>query len=448
MLSWLRKILPKSLILFYHRLLAQTAAFFYGYPSEKMTVIGVTGTEGKTTTVNLIAAILEEAGKKTAAASTANFKIGEKFWVNETKQTMLGRFKLQKFLAQALTEKCVYAVIETSSQGIEQSRHLGVNYDVAVLTNLSGDHLEAHGSFADYQKEKEKLFAKLAADSKKNGQPKIIAANLAEKQAPAFLKYPADLKLGFYLNDETNLSKADLTQVKIIKGVNSRFTPEGTIFEVRHGHNSFQIETPLLGGFNLQNSLAAITVALALKVEPEKIQAALKKFKGVPGRLELVNLGQDYTVVIDYAHTENSLREVFAAIKPLVSGRVLSVLGSCGGGRDKKKRPVLGEIAGHNADLVIVTNEDPYDEDPMTIINEVAAGALSAGKKLNENCFKISDRGEAIRLAIKSARAGDLVLITGKGSETCLAVANDKKIPWSDREEAKKAIVGAPTREI
>ncbi|MBU1166944.1 UDP-N-acetylmuramyl-tripeptide synthetase, partial [Patescibacteria group bacterium] len=423
----LKKIVPTSWLLFYHKTLALLAAFLYGHPSDKVTVIGVTGTDGKTTTVNLISQLLSESGKKTAFLTTAQFKIADKIWTNETKQTMPGRFQLQKFIKQASGAGCTHVVVETSSQGLEQSRHLGINYDVAVFSNLSADHLEAHGSFENYRVAKEKLFGKLSSDKKKKGQPKIAIINASDKAASYFVTYPADRKIGFGL--EAEVESFDGLESFVATDLN--LSADGARFTVKDQAGEFSTSTSLLGKFNVLNTLAAAAVAFSLGVDNETIKTACPKIKGVPGRMELVDAGQDFQVVVDYAHAENSLLNVFTTLKPLTQGKIISVLGSCGGGRDKKKRPKLGAIAARYAELVVVTNEDPYNEDPQDIIKSVSKGAEQAGKKLDQDLFEIIDRKEALEFAFSKACSGDVVVITGKGSEECIMGARNKKIPWN-----------------
>lgn len=441
MKSFLLKIIPKSLLLFYHKTIALLAAFVYSHPSNKMTIIGVTGTDGKTTTVHLISKLLEAAGYKTAFLTTAQFKIGDLKWINDTKQTMPGRFKLQEFLREALDLGCTHVIVETSSQGILQSRHLGINYDAAVFTNLSPDHIEAHGGFQKYREEKEKLFLKLSKDKKKeSGQKKISIINISDKEAIHFLKYKPDLSVGYGFKDEIAVMPDDLKGVILCLASNMNLNSTGTRFKVELEKEILEFETHLLGKFNVQNCLAAISCAHALGVPSEVIVKALKEVNSVPGRLELINEGQSFKVVVDYAHAENALFNVFKTLRPVITGNIISVLGSCGGGRDKKKRPKLGALAAKYADFVIVTNEDPYDEDPAAIIDEVIKGALENGKVMNRDCFKILSRKEAIRKAFSLAKKDDLVLITGKGSEQCIMSKKGKKIPWDDRGVAKKLL--------
>ncbi len=441
----IKKIIPISVINQYHRLLAIFANFFYGHPSDKMVVIGVTGTNGKSTTVMLIAKILEAAGHKVGATSTAIFKIADKEWLNDKKMTMLGRFALQKLLKEMMGAGCEYAVIETSSQGIDQYRHWGINYDAAVFTNLTPEHIEAHGGFENYKKAKEKLFAKLKTEKKKvvGGREvkKIIIANADDEHAAEFLNYWADEKYVFGIAENEQVkSQKSKVKSKEIFAEDIIFRPDGVSFKI--GTTDFSLK--LFGQFNVYNALAAIAAAQAQCVDLLVCKNVLEKVSGVPGRMEMINENQTFKVIVDYAPEPESLRQAYQTIRDhriITQGRkMIHVLGSCGGGRDTARRPILGDLAARNADCVIVTNEDPYDDNPEMIINQVADSALKAGKVLNSSLFKIQDRREAISKALSLADAGDLVLLTGKGCEQAICVANGKKIPWDEREVAREEL--------
>lgn len=342
MIFLIRKIIPQFLIGWYHFLLAFLGAVLVGFPSRGLKVIGVTGTDGKTTTVNLIAKVLEEAGYKTALMSSISFRISEKELANKLKMTMPGRFVIQKFLRQAVNEGCQYVILEVSSEGIKQHRHRFIDFEAAVFTNLSPEHIERHGSFENYKKAKGKLF-----QATKN----IHIVNLDDKNADYFWRFPAKKKYGYKISDYPNL------------------------------------KIKLLGEFNKYNAIAAISVGLSQGIDLEICKRAVEKAKGIPGRMEMV-IQEPFKVIVDYAVTPNALEKAYQAVKPRIC-----VLGSCGGGRDKWKRKVLGEIAGKYCQEIIITNEDPYDENPMEIIEQVASGA---GNKAQ----KISDRREAIKKAL------------------------------------------------
>jgi len=392
----IKQFIPPFFIRVYHFKLALLGAVIFGFPGyqkylpagRQVKIIGVTGTSGKSTTIDLICKILEEAGFKVASFSTVRFKIGQQEWKNELKMTMPGRMKVQKFLRQAINQKCDFAVLEVSSEGIKQFRHKFINFDTAVFTNLSPEHIESHGGFENYRNEKLKLF-RVAKN--------IHVINADDKNAEYFLNVPAKQKIKFSIED----------------------------------NKKYNLNLKLAGEFNLMNALAALIVCQTYGVNIDVCKKALEKAKGIPGRMEIIQK-EPFEVVVDYAHTPEQLEAVYKALAPkpyTLNLKLICVLGSCGGGRDKWKRPVLGEIAKKYCKKIIITNEDPYDENPADIIDQVAEKAPKAQK--------ILDRKEAINTAIKSAEQGEVVIITGKGSEPWMCVKNGKKIPWDDREIVK-----------
>ena len=427
----IKKFIPGFLLRWYHKTLALAANIFYGFPSNKMVVIGVTGTNGKSTTVHLIAKIFEGAGFKVGATSTVGFKVAGEENLNKKKMTMLGRFALQKLLRKMVLAGCQYAVIETSSQGVEQFRHLGVNYDVAVFTNLTPEHIEAHGGFENYKKAKGKFFAHLTVKSKKviGGKvvQKVSVVNLDDEHAEYFANFPADQKYKYSIKNQSDVRAENVA----LGNSGADFTVRGVPFHLN-----------LIGEFNVYNFLAAAAVGLSQGLNLDTISSALEKVHGVPGRMEFINEGQNFKILVDYAPEPASMEKLYETVRVAgfisSGGKIIHVFGSAGGGRDKSRRPILGGITAKNADYVIITNEDPYDENPMEIINQVAAGAL--GKQEGINLFKILDRGEAIAKALGLAHENDLVIITGKGSEQAICVADNKKIPWDDREKVREIL--------
>jgi len=426
----IKQFVPKFLLNFYHLSLAILADWIFGQPSKKIIIIGVTGTNGKSTTVNLVGKILEQAGHKVALTSTVNFKIGNKEWLNDEKMTMPGRFFLQKMLSEAVKSGCQYAIIESSSEGILQYRHIGIRYDAMVFTNLTPEHLEAHGGFENYKQAKltyfrhlESLPPKIIAGKK---IPKTIVANLDDTYVDEFKNYRTDKIICFGKNAIADVRGENLTANE--RGIS--FTVQGTNFNLQ-----------LKGLFDFYNALAAIAVAKAFGIDLNVSKAALEKIANIPGRMELIGEGQNFKVLIDYAPEPVGLTQLYETITNWNHGKIIHLLGSTGGGRDTARRTILGQIAGENADVVIVTNEDPYDDDPQTIIDNVASGSLKQGKILNQNLFKILDRREAIAKALSLAKINDLVILTGKGSEQKMAV-KDGYIDWDDRkvvrEELKK----------
>ena len=397
-----------------------------------MIVIGVTGTKGKSTTSYLIAEALARLGEKAGLSSTAVFKIGEREWVNPTKMTMLGRFGLQRLLRNMVAAGCRYAVVETSSEGIAQHRHRGIEYDVAVFTNLAPEHIEAHGSFEKYKDAKLTLFRRLAANRRKDFFPKKVAVvNVDDAAAEDFLAACAGCeRWGFTQRGDKRQETRDklvsmLTATNTALGAHGAdFTVEGTAFR-----------TSLIGAMNVENALAAITTLAALGFPLSKIAEALPGISGVPGRMEFVAT-EPFIAIVDYAHNPSSFRALYEAVKLIPHERIIHVFGATGGGRDKTKRAEMGEIAARAADIVIETTDDSYDEDPAEISKAVVSGANKAdGAGVRE----ILDRKEAIEAAIALARPRDLVLITGKGCEQVQIVGGERR-PWDDRTVAREAI--------
>jgi UDP-N-acetylmuramoyl-L-alanyl-D-glutamate--2,6-diaminopimelate ligase len=443
MKSIIKKITPEFMISWYHYILAFLGALIYGFPSNKLIVIGVTGTKGKSSTCNLIWHIFAQDGLKAGLTSTANFRIGDKEWVNDKKQTMLGRFQLQKLLKQMVKAGCKYAVIETSSEGIKQSRHKFINYDIAVFTNLSPEHIEAHGSFKKYKIAKGNLFAKLSKDKKKkiNGKAidKAMILNVDDKNYKYFAEFKADKKFGFGIENEADLFETTKAKVLDVGAKGSRFEIQDMRFEIN-----------LLGEFNIYNCLTAITTAQSQGIDLQTCKTALEKIKSIPGRMEVIDEGQNFTVVVDYAYEPKSLEWVYQTLKPITSRKLIGVLGACGGGRDKWRIPVLGSLSAKYCEYAIFTTDDPYDDDLMELINGVAKGADEYLEKYNKNELgedikdfkyeKIVDRKQGIKRALEIAKPGDCVIISGKGSEPVMAVAKGKKIPWDDREVVRELL--------
>jgi UDP-N-acetylmuramoyl-L-alanyl-D-glutamate--2,6-diaminopimelate ligase len=469
----LKKLLKKvfkSILPVYHYLWSILSSYYYKQPSDKLIVIGVTGTTGKTSTVYLIAKTLREAGFKAGYSSTAMFSDGNSDWLNTKKMTMPGRSFTQHLLKKMLKNNCTYAIIETTSEGIRQFRHIGVNYDLLVFTGLFPEHIESHGSFEKYKQAKQKLFKYLKSckvkytdeDHKVVLKPsklksleldkvkKTIIANGDDQHAPNFLKFWAQAKIVYtnksqdkYLEILSDQNKSLAKEVEVMSYTNILVSGQGTSFKV----NNKEINLQLLGEFNVLNVLNVIAIGEIRNIAFEKIKSSLENITGIPGRLEQIKAGQDFLCIVDYAYEPRALQKLYDTVEVLrnypkvgTSGKIIHVLGSAGGGRDKDRRLELGKIAGQNADYVIVSNEDPYDEDPMQIIREVAKGAVSVGKKPKENLFEILDRREAIRKAISLAEVNDVVLLTGKGSEQAICMANGKKFKWDERAVAREEI--------
>jgi len=393
----------------YHYLLAFLGALRYRFPSRHIYVVGVTGTKGKSSTIEILNVILEHAGLKTALASTIRFKIDNESRPNLYKMTMQGRFFLQRFLREAISKKCDLAIIEMTSEGVLQFRHKFIFLDALIFTNLQREHIESHGSYEKYFQAKFKLAKLLESSPKKD---KIIVANKDDVSGEKFLSIEVKYRIPYSLEDAKPFSLRD----------------GGTRLTI---HNT-GVSVPLRGTFNIYNTLAASALALRFGIGIEMIRKALERLPQIPGRVEYITVGQPFKVVVDYAHTPDSLKELYEAFADVPK---ICVLGNTGGGRDKWKRPEMGKIAEKYCKHVILTNEDPYDEDPRDIVEDMAKGM----KKKPEI---ILDRREAIRKALSFASSIDVVLISGKGTDPYIMSADEEKIPWSDsmvvREELEK----------
>lgn len=391
----IEKLVPRKVYKFfqptYHFVLALTGAIIYRYPARDIHVIAVTGTKGKSTTTEFVNAILEEAGYKTAILSTIRFKIADHNKPNMYKMTMPGRFFVQKFLRESVDAGCQYAIIEMTSEGAKMWRHAFTSLNTLIFTNLTPEHIESHGSFEKYREAKLGLARAVSRSWKQNTK---VIANADDKHGPHFLIYNVDQNIPYFEKDAKKI----------------------------------KINIP--GEFNKVNALAAATFARSIGVSEDNITNALAHLTHIPGRVEEINAGQDFKVVVDYAHTADSLEKLYKTYK----GKKISVLGSCGGGRDKAKRPILGSLADKYCDTVIVTDEDPYDDDIDEIINDVASGVTTQDPIIER------DRRAAIRLAITKANSGDTILITGKGTDPYIMRANGEREIWSDSRVAREEI--------
>jgi len=424
--SIIKKFIPEQFISLYHLIFAALAAFYYGWPSKKMIVIGITGTKGKTSAANFIWSVLTAGGHKTGLIGTANIKISEIEMLNKYHMTMPGRFILQKLLRQIADAGCEFVIVETTSEGIKQWRHFGIFYDVAIFTNLTPEHLEAHGnSFEKYKEAKGKMFKIIKNGKRKiiNGKEikKIIIVNYDDPHKEYFLNFPADKKINFGTKEG-----ADFQSDKI------RNTGEGLEFLV--GSTPYQIN--ISGKFNVYNALPAVAIGSVFGVSSEQIREGLKNLKNIPGRMEKIDEDQDFTVFVDYAHEKEGMSAVLETASEMAMqsiGKVIVLLGAEGGGRDKAKRPILGEIAAKNADFIVVSNVDPYEDDPKEICEDIAVATEKFGKTRGK------DRREGIKKAISLANKNDVVLITGKGSEQSIVIGG-RRFPWDDRTVVREEL--------
>lgn len=415
----MKKLIPQKIKNIYHLCWAILANVYFGFPSRKIKVIGITGTDGKTTTSQMVAKILDGAEKKVAMASTINFKIGDKEWVNKTKFTTLSAWNVQRFISDAVDADCEYIVLETSSHSLDQYRVWGIEYDIAVITNVTREHLDYHKTMDGYRKAKKRLFVKA----------KKTIVNLDMENPQEFLEVKSGEKYAYSL-DSSKLESHILNNVEFVAAENVKLGIEGSTFDIRNV--DFKLNIP--GSFNIENSLAAVCVGLMENVDLKTSAKSLNSIENVPGRMESVENDRGIDIIIDYALTPKALTGLYDLIGKIRSGRagsrIISVFGSCGD-RDRGKRPIMGEVVSSVADYVIITNEDPYTEDPQQIIDEVASGVKN--KKEGENFFKIMDRRDAIKKALQIAEPGDIILVTGKGAEETMMI-NGKMIPWNDKK--------------
>lgn len=417
MKNFIRSCVPAPILDAYHLLLARAGALWYRFPSRALVVIAVTGTKGKSTTAELVRAILAEAGYTVALASTIRFCIGRESEPNLFKMTMPGRFFMQQFLRRAVDAGCTHAVVEMTSEGARQFRHVGIELDALVFTNLAPEHIESHGSMERYAEAKLSLAHALAESPKRK---RIIVANQDDPWGKRFLETQVEERIPFSLADAEPYTVDD-------SGV--RFVyKRGELFAV-----------PLPGLFNLKNLLAAIALCSALGVPLQTIKRALEHISPIAGRAERVERGQKFVVVVDYAHTPDSLRailETYAGPSTSlgVKRKVICVLGSTGGGRDQWKRPLMGAIADELCNSILLTNEDPYDEDPQKIVEEIAKGFVKNKPRI------ILDRRAAIASACADAKEGDVVLIVGKGTDPYIMGKRGSKVPWSDKKVAEEEL--------
>lgn len=392
----------------YHLLLSFIGAIFYHFPAKKIRVLGITGTKGKTTTVELVNAILEEAGYKTALAGTLRIKIGNNSEKNLYKMTMPGRFFMQKFLNQAVKEKCDWVVMEVTSEGVKQFRHKFLELDALIVTNISPEHIESHGSYKKYLAAKLEIAKSLKKSNKKD---RVIVVNNDDKESSKFLAIKIPNKVTYSLDDAKPFELTEHGALITFKGE--------------------RIKLNLPGEFNIYNVLASATFAKAKDINVKTIKSALEKFSKVRGRMEEISEGQNFTVIVDYAHTKDSLEKAYGVY---AKKRKICVLGSTGGGRDKWKRKEMGEIADMYCEYIILTNEDPYDEDPEQIVENIAEGIKNTKYEI------IMDRREAINIALSMAHENDVVFITGKGTDPYIMEANGKKTPWDDATVAREEL--------
>ncbi|HYF61901.1 MAG TPA: UDP-N-acetylmuramoyl-L-alanyl-D-glutamate--2,6-diaminopimelate ligase [Herpetosiphonaceae bacterium] len=414
--------------------LSPISAAFHGYPAHQLEVIGITGSKGKTTTTFLTAAALEASGEQVGFMSTVDFKIGARQWSNDTRQSTPESLEIQAMLRQMADAGCRYAVVESTSHGLSPRwNRLGdCAYDIALITNVTREHLDYHGSVEQYRQDKAELFRLLAASPREKqiaGQAvrprKVAIVNADDPYAQLFRDSagPEVEQFSYAIHADADVRASQIES-----------TSRGLRFVAETPAGTYRLNLQLVGTFYVYNVLAALSVCVARGIDLAAAIARLEAISGISGRMDQVSQGQPFSVLVDYAHNPDSFEQVMGMMRPLTEGRLIAVFGSAGE-RDRGKRAIQGEIAGRWCDLLYLTDEDPRGESGQAILEEIAAGAEAAGKRIGVDCFLIADRRAAIRAALGAALPGDVVMLLGKGHEGSIIYA-DGSLPWNEREVA------------
>jgi UDP-N-acetylmuramoyl-L-alanyl-D-glutamate--2,6-diaminopimelate ligase len=448
----LRPYFGQSQLNFFHKLEAIFWSIRFGFPARNMLVVGITGTKGKTTTCHFTASILEEAGYQVGMATTVDFRVGDKRWVNETNKSVIPPRELQQLLRQMRDARCNALVLEVTSHALDQNRLWGIPFRYVGFTNLSHDHLDYHGSMERYRNAKMKLFQWKGA--------KACVVNSDDPTGQYILEH-TKIPVRWSCSTESEAPAAHATDHLFAARISANSSSASFTLQTDTGSERVSLQLP--GRFNIENALVAAALGLNLNIRLGTVAAGLMNVERVPGRLEKVETRKGFTVIIDYAHTPDSLEKLYATLRPDVRGRMIAVLGATGD-RDKTKRPIMGALAARFCDQVILTDEEPYHEDPLAIIDEIARG-VPRGRTLfkasreqlikqqkppviknpeqesGENVWwwKIPDRREAIRTALSRGKLDDVILITGMGAQT-KKIVNGEPVPWSDREVVEEIL--------
>jgi UDP-N-acetylmuramoyl-L-alanyl-D-glutamate--2,6-diaminopimelate ligase len=409
--------------------LAYLSAVFYGFPARRLNVIGVTGTDGKTTTANLIYQILLSAGCRAGIISTVNATIGQEVLDTGFHVTTPEAPDIQHYLARMVSAGLTHVVLEATSHGLAQERATACEFDIAVITNITHEHLDFHGSYSAYRESKARLFTSLQATANKAyGNPRLAVLNRDDASFDFLSSLTSGHKVAYSLSPGVDLWAARV-----------RHSPSGLAFTANGPDFTFEVESSLVGNYNISNCLAAIgATVVGLGIETEAARQGIAGLVGVPGRMERIDLGQNFIAIVDFAHTPNALRQALSTVREMTSGRVLAVFGSAGL-RDRQKRRMMAEVSAELADLTILTAEDPRTESLDSILAEMAQGAESRNGIEGQTFWRIPDRGDALGFAIQQARPGDLVITCGKGHEQsmCFGVV---EYPWDDRVALRAAL--------
>ena len=407
--------------------LADIAAEFFDHPTRRLKLAAVTGTDGKTTTVHLVSDVLEASGARTGFATTVDFKVADHEWENETRQSTQEAVEVQEFFAELLVAGGTWGVLEATSHALALRKLRGTDVDIAVFTNLTPEHLDFHGTLQKYLEAKGELFTLLATSADK-GVAKAAVLNGDDRH----WRYLADRAEG------ARIFTYGVEALCDVQGTILASDASGSRLGIASGGQSVELTLPLVGRFNVHNALAAAATGLAAGGTLQQARDALAQARAVRGRMERVECGQPFSVIVDYAHTPESLDKVLGLLRPLTKGKLIAVFGSAGE-RDRAKRPALAEIAAKHADLFVITQEDPRLEDPATILEEIERGAIEAGKHRGTDYLVIDDRREAVSEAIRRAAPNDTVVLAGKGHEGSIIVGEEKR-PYDEAAVARTAL--------
>ncbi len=435
LLRLIKKLIPKPVFLFfqpaYHFLLAVTGNVLYRFPGYKLIVIGVTGTNGKSTTCDLITRVLKESNELVGMISTVSIEIAGERYDNVTNRTTLGRWKTHKLMRQMVRRGCKYAVIEVASEGIAWYRIFGIPFDAAVYTNLSPEHLNFHKTMKNYRNTKGKLFAKLDSPFNFKKTKRVSIVNADDKEAPYFSGFKADEKMTYGIKNGS-------LRAKRIEHLSSCIN-----YQIENAGHTTNVTTKAIGEFNIYNELAAFCVGLAYGIKPEIMAKAFKNFAGTKGRVEKIEEGQKFQVIVDYAHTPDAQEKVYTELRRFSKGRIISVFGATGD-KDRGKRPEMGRVAAHLTDIAIITDDETYGEKSEKIIQEIYAGVP---EKLQKKVKVVPDRFAAIKEALLIARPEDIVIITGIGHQK-YRIMNSKRTGWNERKIVSDLLKNLKKRKV
>lgn len=430
------KLVLKKLKAIYHLVFNYTINILIGRPSESLIVIGITGTKGKTSTVYALYQTLVKLGVKVGLTSSVYSSNGIELAKNKIRNSMPGRGQIHRLMREAKNNGATVFIVEVTSEGLAQNRHRGIHFDSVVITNLYPEHLEAHGGFENYKKAKGLLFQSFEQSKPKTINSKIIKTLAWVNQDDEHQEYYRGLtQKSVYSTGKSEQATIQMLSIKSdINGLDFNYRDNNT-------RQHYKVSTPVLGEFMGYNLLFVIGIAQWLGYEYKAINKVLSNLNDIPGRMNKV--ATNPTIFVDYAHIPEALEKVYQTINASFktkNSKTIAILGSCGGGRDTWKRAPMGKVAGHMNDYVIITDEDPYDENPQVIIDAVFAGVIEAGKIENTNAWRIVSRREAFKKALDLAQKQDIIIITGKGSETSIMRAGGVKENWNDTEEILKLL--------